>query len=93
MKTYREQIIESINELWIARNKVFACIVTMAMSNDFKELDEAFEIGEVFEFQYAHFEDLEDANIQKMIELCKNMDETIASMMGMNGINEKDLES
>lgn len=92
MKTYREQIIDTINELWEARIKVFGLLVSMAMSNDYKELDEAFEIGEVFKFQYAHFEDLDDVNIQKMISLCKSMDETINSLLNLNGIDKVEVD-
>ncbi|AFL83249.1 hypothetical protein Belba_0592 [Belliella baltica DSM 15883] len=92
MKTYREQIIDTINELWEARIKVFGLLVSMAMSNDYKELDEAFEIGEVFKFHYAHFEDLDDVNIQKMISLCKSMDETINSLLNLNGIDKEEVD-
>lgn len=92
MNTYREQIIETINELWSARIKVFGCIVTLAMSNDYKDLNETIEIGEIIEFQYAHFEGIEDTNIQKMISMCKDMDETINSLMNLNGIGMEEVD-
>ncbi len=91
MDTYREQLIHSINELWEARVKVFGCIVSLAMTNHLKEINDAFEIGDVFEFQYAHFEDIDDSNIQSMIALCKEMDETISSLMNTNGIGKDEL--
>ncbi|WP_209332333.1 hypothetical protein [Lunatimonas salinarum] len=87
MKTYREQLIDCINELWEARVQVFGCLVSFAMETHLKEIDDAFEIGEVFEFQYAHFEDIDDTNIQRLIALCKEMDETISSLMNINGID------
>lgn len=87
MKTYKEQIIDCINELWEAREKVFGSMVSLAMGTHLKEINDAFEIGEVFEFQYAHFEDIDDTNIQRLIALCKEMDETISSLMNINGID------
>lgn len=87
MKTYREQIIDCINELWEARVKAFGCMVSLAMGTHLKEINDAFAIGEVFEFQYAHFEDIDDTNIQRLIALCKEMDETISSLMNINGID------
>ena len=92
MKIYREQIIESINELWEARVKVFGCLVSLAMTNQLKEIDDTFEIGDVFEFQYAHFEDLEDENIQNMLALCKSMDDTISHLMNINGIQNDEVD-
>lgn len=92
MKTYREQIIDSINELWEARVKVFGCLVSLAMTNHLKEINDAFDIGDVFEFHYAHFEDLEDDNIQRMLALCKSMDETISHLMSINGIRNDEVD-
>ncbi|MFN3800184.1 hypothetical protein [Belliella pelovolcani] len=91
MKTYKEQIIDTINELSEARNKVFGLLVSMAMSNDLKEIDDAFEIGDVFNFEYAHFEDLVDPNIQALISLSKQMDQTIETMMNINGIKANEV--
>ncbi|GHB52815.1 MULTISPECIES: hypothetical protein [Mongoliitalea] len=91
MDTYREQLINSINELWEARVKVFGCIVSLAMTNHLKEINDAFEIGDVFEFQYAHFEDIDDSNIQSMIALCKEMDDTISRLMNINGIGKDEV--
>jgi hypothetical protein len=91
MKTYKEQIIDSINELWEARNKVFGLLVSMAMSNDLKEIDDAFEIGDIFYFEYAHFEDISDPNIQALISLSKQMDQTIETMMNINDIKANEI--
>jgi len=72
--------------------KVFGCVVSLAMTNHLKEIDDAFEIGDVFEFQHAHFEDLEDNNIQNMLALCKSMDEIISQLMNINGIQNDEVD-
>ena len=71
--------------------KVFGCVVSMAMKNQLKEINDVFEIGDVFEFHYVHFEDLEDSNIQNMIHLCKSMDKTINQLMNINGIAKEEV--
>lgn len=85
MKTYKEQIIDCIDELWEARVKVFGSMVSLAMGTHLTEINDAFEIGEVFEFQYAHFEDIDHTNIQRLIALCKELDETTSSRITITG--------
>lgn len=91
MKTYKEQIIDTINELWEARIKVFGLLVSMAMSNDYKEINDAFEIGDIVNFEYAHFEGITDTNIRALISLSKQMDQTIETLMNINGIQKEEV--
>ena len=69
--TYREQIIETINNLIVARNIIFEQILNLAMSNEFSHLKDTFDQGDVYSFSLNHFEDIEDVNVQKMVKLCK----------------------
>lgn len=94
MEAYRDQIIECINNLWKARIDLFGSIVSISMTHHLKDINDAFEIGDVFEFEYAHFEDIEDENIQQLITLCKNIDDTINHLMNENeiGKNEVDID-
>lgn len=69
--TYREQIIETINNLIEARHIIFEQILNLAMSNEFSHLQEAFDQSDVYSFSLNHFEDMEDVNVQKMVKLCK----------------------
>lgn len=69
--TYREQIIETINNLIEARNIIFEQILNLAMSNEFSHLKDAFDQGDVYSFSLNHFENMEDVNVQKIVKLCK----------------------
>ncbi len=89
--TYREQIIEAINNLIEARHIVFEQILNPAMSNEFNHLKDAFDQGDVYSFSLNHFEDMEDVNVQKMVELCRKTEETVFTIMDLNGINENEV--
>ena len=51
---YREQLIETINNLIKARHIIFEQILNIAMSNEFSHLNEAFEQGDVYSFSLNH---------------------------------------
>ncbi|MGY6520506.1 MAG: hypothetical protein ACXIUD_02185 [Mongoliitalea sp.] len=92
METYREQIIECINGLWQARINVFGSILSIAMTHHMKDIHDSFDIGNVFEFEYAHFEDIEDESLQQLIILSKSMDDTINHLMHVNGIGKDEVD-
>lgn len=89
--TYREQIIETINNLIEARHIIFEQILNLAMKNEFNHLKDAFDQGDIYTFSLNHFDDMEDVNVQKMVKLCKKTEETVFTIMDLNGINEKEV--
>ena len=62
-KSYREQVIDSINSLIDARHTVFNQIVDFAMSNEFDNINDAFDVGDTYSFSLVHFEDAKDINL------------------------------
>jgi len=88
---YREKVIKAVNHLIEAREIIFGQILNLAMSNEYKDLHEAFEEGEAFTFHLRHFEKMEDLNVQKMVELCRKTEEVTFSIMNLNGINDNEV--
>ena len=75
--TYREQIIQTLNNLIETREIIFEQIVNLAMSNEYSGLHNTFEIGETYNFTLNHFKKMEDINVRKIVTLCKNSEKTI----------------
>jgi len=92
MKTYREQIIETIKSLSNTREIIFEQIVNLAMSNEYGYIQKVFEEGDVYSFSLSHFENMEDANIQNLVSLCKKTEEAFYSIINLNGIKEEEIE-
>lgn len=89
--TYREQITHIITNLIEAREIIFEQIVNLAMSNELKHLQDAFEQGDIYSFSLNHFEKIDDVNVQKLVKLCQKSEETIFTIMDLNGINENEV--
>lgn len=90
---YREQLIKAIKDLEEAKSAVFNKIINVAMSGELKELNSVFEIGDGYEFELSQFEDLSDTNVQHLIGVYKNIDKTVSTLININAIKEKELES
>ncbi len=91
MKNYREQIIETINNLIEARQIIFEQIINLAMSNELNHLEDAFEEGDIYSFSLKHFENMEDENIQNLVKLCKTTEQTIFSLMNLNNVKDEEV--
>lgn len=91
MKNDKDQIIETLENLIKARDIVFSQIVNLAMSGEMKEIENVFEIGEEYSFSLSHFKEVKDINVQKLVALCKQMEQTFFTIMDLNGISENEI--
>lgn len=91
MQNDREKMLEVLENLIEAREIIFTQIVNLAMSGELKHIENAFDVGDKYDFKLKHFESIDDINVQKLIKLCKNMEETIFAIMDLNGISENEV--
>ena len=91
MSNHRIQILETIENLVEARDIIFTQIVNLAMSGEMKHLESAFDLGDKYNFTLKHFESVQDVNVKKLVSLCKNAEETVFSLMNLNGISENEV--
>lgn len=92
MKNHRTKVIETIENLIETRDIIFTQIVNLSMSGEMNHLESAFDIGDCYDFTLKHFESVEDINVKNLISLCKKTEETILSIMNLNGIAESEIE-
>lgn len=92
MPSHREKIVEVIRNLIETRDIIFTQIINLAMDGEMNHLKDAFDVGDVYSFSLKHFEDVEDINVKKLVKLCKNVEETIFTIMDLNGISENEVE-
>ena len=55
MQNHREKILEVIQNLIEAREIIFTQIVNLAMSGELKHLENAFDIGDEYDFKLKQF--------------------------------------
>ena len=61
------------------------------MSGEMEHLQDIVDIGEGYTFNLKHFETVEDENVKRLVKLCKNVEETIFTIMNLNGISENEV--
>ena len=91
METYREQLIETINNLVEAREIIFEQVINLAMKNELKDVQDAFDVGDEYAFTLKQFENIEDVNVQNLVKLCQLTEQTIFNIMNLNDIKDEDV--
>lgn len=92
MMVNKQIIIEIINNLIDVRNKVFDQIVALGMDTEFSEEVGGFKEGEIYHLELKHFENSKNISLCKLVELCKETEGTIFSLMNLNRIDENEVK-
>ncbi|RRA94883.1 hypothetical protein [Paenimyroides viscosum] len=92
MKVNKQIVIEIVNNLIDVRNKIFDQIVALGMETEFSEEVGGFTVGEMYHLELKHFEDSKNSSLRKLVELCRETEGTIFSLMNFNGIDEKEVK-
>lgn len=90
LNNYRLQLIATVNNLIEIEASIFTNLVNVAMSNELKDIDDVFEIGDEYGFTLEHFEKSNDQNVVKLVSLIKQLRQTVESIMNINNITESD---
>lgn len=88
---YRNQLIQTIQELQNIKGDIFSQILNLSMSGELNDFDKVFDIGEVFDFDIKHFEDSKDFNVVELLKASKKIDKTISTLININVILDEEL--
>ena len=69
-----------------ASNKLFPARVNGAMNGDYRDLDESFDIWEIFYFAKDDLKDCKDINLIKLYEVFNHTDQNYSSLVNLNGL-------
>ena len=89
---YRKRLITTYQNLLDFKNELFTDALNLAMAGELKEVDSAFEEGDAFTFTIEHLEDSKDVNLQKLVELIKQLDIVMGTLANVNAIQEDELD-
>lgn len=62
------------------------------MEVEFADEVGGFKVGEIYHLELKHFEDSKNTSLSKLVELCKETEGAIFSLMNLNGINENEIK-
>lgn len=90
---YRENLKEALENLISVNKSIYDSILPIAMQGELKEFNDSVPIGEVHNFDFDVFKNCDDTNIQLLVKLIENVEETFQSIKNINSINLNDEES
>ena len=88
---YRKSLIETVNHLIKMRHDLFDDAMGIAMNNELKEINEAFEEGDTYEFKIEHIDNSDDINLQKLVDLIKEIQNTVDYITSVNNVEDSEL--
>lgn len=91
MKAYRNRVIETLVLLGEIRNQLFTQIVNIASDGEMKEILNVFKEGDYYTFEMDQFENSSDANIVRLMALCKEIEVTFDSIQNVNAVADEEI--
>ncbi len=91
MTAYRENIISTYKYLISLREDLITHSLNIAMTGELKNMNEAFDIGETYNFDMEQFKGTNDVNLNKIITFYEELENLMNSMANINAIKEEDL--
>ncbi|WP_291094655.1 hypothetical protein [Empedobacter sp. UBA6745] len=89
---YRNFLIDSINSLEKAEQETFTNLLNIADNGEYSNILDAFDKGDVYEFNIKHFEDTDDQNLQSLVYLYKEIATIKHHLINLNSIKEDELD-
>lgn len=84
-ENYKASIIDTIKQLATIRSNLFDSIVEIGMQGELKEWNDSVPVGEEHFLSKELFEACVDINIQLVLSLRNKVEETLESIMNLNG--------
>ena len=88
---YKRYLKKTINTLLESEAQLFSATLHLLMSGELKEIDEVFEVGDVYEFNLNHFKTSDDINVKQLSGLIEQLGETADFLINVNNLKENDL--
>lgn len=89
---YRNDVVKLSKYLIELRHDLFGKALKFAMDHELSEINTAFDEGETFVFELEHLEDSGDQTLQKLVDLTREIDATITSIVNIHNIEDSELE-
>lgn len=84
---YRQALTDAVSDLVNIRSRVFDILFQLAVTGELKEWAETVPVGESHIFTKEMFEGCNDANMQMIVKLLNDIENTVDSLCNINKIN------
>lgn len=83
---YKENLKDALQNLIKVNQSIFDSLISISMQGELKEWNNSVPIGETHQFDFTLFKNSDDTNIQLLVKLIENVDETFESIKNINSI-------
>lgn len=87
---YKESITDALKNLVEVNQGIFDSLIQISMKGELKEWSATVPIGEWNQFDFALFKNSDDTNIQLLVKLIEQVDQTYESLKNINGIEPEE---
>ncbi|MBU4539242.1 MAG: hypothetical protein L6264_05230 [Weeksellaceae bacterium] len=88
---YRKHLLETINNLYEAEQLLFTSALNLVWEGELSHLKEAYEKGDVMEFNMKLLRSVNDPNVQKIVALMTPLLDAAESIKNLNRIADEEL--
>lgn len=92
MSAYRNGILHTYKYLITVRNELITHSLNIAMTGEMNNINKAFEVGDIYNFDVEQFKGTNDMNLNKLIDFYEELENLMNSFSNINAITEEDLE-
>ncbi len=83
---YKESLKETWKTLQAANEDIFQSMIHVLTQGELKQWNKEVPIGEVHQFDWEIFKNSDDTNIQLLVKVMENVDNTYQSIKNINAI-------
>lgn len=89
---YRENLKEALKNLITVNKSIFDSLIPISMQGELKDFNDSVPIGEIHQFDFELFKNSDDTNVQLLVKLIENVEETFETIKNINSISLDDEE-
>lgn len=89
---HRFQLAKTVYYLEKTHELLFEQIINLSMAGEYRELQSVFEVGDTFEFSMEHFDDMQDADVNKLRRLCKKSEKMLFHLIEKYQLTDEEVE-
>lgn len=90
-QNYREQLADAVNNLIEAEQILFTSALNVAWFGELSHLKDAYEVGDIKEFDEKLLQSISDLNVRKIVALLKPLQEAAEYLKNVNNLTDEEL--
>lgn len=90
---YKLNLEDALKNLIKVNQSIYSSLISILMQGELKEWNNSVPIGETHNFDFDLFKNSGDTNIQLLVKLMENVDETFESIKNINSIKLDEKQS